>query len=102
MTSVARRAREASSTRIVFRALAASGFPRSKWPQLVVVLRLNEGECRVTSRDAFAAWLRANALDQKAIECARRSVGRDQALVWAEVDIPGLAHAGFSVVTRGA
>lgn len=91
-------ANDETARRLVRRALARSGFRRATWPMLVVVVRFNSAECRVMTRDGFAQWLRENALEASARECVSRRVRANHALVWAEVDIPGLGHAGFCQV----
>lgn len=87
---------------IVRAALLDSPFPPKAWNLVVVALRLTEGERGVMLRDAFAARLRAADLEASALECMRRRVRPGEALVWAEIDHEGLAHAGFSVVKVGA
>lgn len=90
------------AVRVVRAALRASPFPPKAWHLAVVVLRLNEGQRGVMLRDTFAARLRANDLEASAVECMRRKVRPGEALVWCEVDVEGLAAAGFSVVKVGS
>ncbi len=95
------RAPDRDGARMVRAALQASPFPRKAWHLCVVVLRLNEGERGVMIRDAFARELRANDLEASARECTNRNVLPGEALVWCEVELRGLAHAGFSLVQIG-
>jgi hypothetical protein len=52
-------------------------------------------------RDTFATRLRANDLEASAVECMRRKVKPGEVLVWCELDVEGLASAGFSIVQVG-
>ncbi len=96
-----RRAPDGGAALGIGAALRASPFPAKAWHLAVVVLRLNEGERRVVLRDVFARELRANDLEASALECTRRKVRPGEALVWAEIELTGLAHAGFSIVRVG-
>lgn len=98
--SVARCA-EWDVARIVRATLRASPFPPRAWALVVVVLRLSEGERGVILRDTFAERLRANDLEASAVECMRRKVKPGEVLVWCELDVEGLASAGFSIVQVG-
>lgn len=95
------RCAEGDVARTIRATLRASPFPPKAWSLVVVVLRLSEGQRGVMLRDTFAARLRANDLEALAVECLSRKVKPGEALVWCELDVEGLASAGFSVVQVG-
>jgi hypothetical protein len=77
--------------------LRASAFRRrALWDRALVIL--TDREKRVTSRADFAMWLRANALDGPARECASRRVPHGHVLAWLEADNAIGACAGFALV----
>ncbi len=100
-TALEHRAAGGDAVRIVRAALRASPYTLKASHLVVVVLRLNEGERGVMLRDTFARKLRENDLEASAVECMNRKVRPGEALVWCDVDLEGLAHAGFSVAKVG-